>query len=128
VRGAGPEQGAAAGVAAFGRLLHEMATGRPLEGSAPTLVSPAGMAAAKAVPPPVMTVLRLIFEAEERPPLAEVLKAPLFANQVLLADVRFINQAPLDGKPRQLIRSAGDLPIELDACESVDVEDEEDDE
>jgi hypothetical protein len=42
--------------------------------------------------------------------------------------VRFINQAPLDGKPRQLIRSAGDLPIELDACESVDVEDEEDDE
>lgn len=86
VRGAGPEQGAAAGVAAFGRLLHEMATGRALEGSAPTLVSPAGMAAAKAVPPPVMTVLRLIFEAEERPPLAEVLKAPLFANQVLLAD------------------------------------------
>eukprot|EP00850_Spirogloea_muscicola_P019122 SM000184S03755 [mRNA] locus=s184:7464:12011:+ [translate_table: standard] len=88
-------------VLAFGRLLFEMVTGRPLRSN--TLPPGDRVAAGHA---PFSHLLRSILAptpGQALPGLQDLLQHPGLANVKLLADVRFMHQEPFDAKCNRLL-------------------------
>eukprot|EP00850_Spirogloea_muscicola_P018324 SM000167S02937 [mRNA] locus=s167:7864:12495:+ [translate_table: standard] len=88
-------------VLAFGRLLFEMVTGRPLRSNA---LPPGDRVAAGHAP--FSHLLRSILApvpGQALPGLQDLLQHPGLANVKLLADVRFIHQEPFDAKCNRLL-------------------------